>query len=202
MSDKNVEIINHIKQTGCCPEDDTLATSEYHYSGHQPKSDAKFKPKKSISTSNKETTEEILHEYEHDYVDISAYANPDIYYSDSLFGPNEKDPVMRVLNMVKEYCNVSIREINQSIAISTDCFKADAYRDVIDFIDEHQKKCHSNQNYFVELQENNHLKNEVEWYKNRMEEYRKSFNMVCDLIKSARVPESIKYFVEHEEKRF
>lgn len=29
----------------------------------------------------------------------------------SLFDPNEKDPVMRALNMVKEYCNVSVKEL-------------------------------------------------------------------------------------------
>lgn len=204
MSDKNLEIIKHIQQTGCCPEDNTLATSEYHCSGYQPKGGVKFKPKKSIntnpphiSTSNKETTEEIVREHEHNYVDISACANPDIDYSGSLFDPNEKDPAMRALNMVKEFCNVSIREINQNRAISTNCFKADAYQDVIDFIQEHQNKCHA-----IENQEVRHLENDSKWYKQRMEEYRKSFFMVCNLIDTCGVPESIKYFVKQEELRY
>ena len=204
MNDKNLEIIKHIQQTGRCPEDDVLATSEYHCSGHQPKSDAKFKPKKSINTNppyvstyNKETTNDIIQEHDHNYVDISAYANPDIDYSNSLFDPNEKDHAMRALNMVKEYCNISVREINQNKAISTDCFKADAYQDVINFIEEHQNKCHT-----IKNQELKHIQNEAGWYKKRMEEYRKSFFMVCDLIKSSNVPESVKYFVEQEEKRY
>ena len=126
----------------------------------------------------------------------------EIDYSNNLFDPNEKDPVMRALNMVKEYCNVSIREINQGRAISTDCFKADAYQDVIDFIEEHQKKCHAVEDPVVENSELKHIQNDSKWYKQRMEEYRKSFFMVCDLIKSSNVPESVKYFVELEEKRY
>lgn len=136
----------------------------------------------------------------------------DIDYNNSLFDPNEKDPVMRALNMVKEYCNASIREINQGRAISTDCFKADAYQDVINFIEEHQKKCHDVKNYssldldkLIESTDNSyikHLENEIEWFKGRMDDYKKSFFMVCDLIKSSNVPESIKHFVELEEKRY
>ena len=152
------------------------------------------KLKQSLYSSDWKPEDDAIREYNHNYVDISAYANPDIDYSDSLFNPNEKDPVMRALNMVKEYCNASIREINQGIV---DCFKADAYQDVINFIEEHQKKCQA-----VENQEVRHFKNDSKWYKQRMEEYRKSFFMVCDLIKSSNVPESVKYFVELEEKRY
>lgn len=47
-----------------------------------------------------------------------------------------------------------------------------------------------------------HLQNEIEWYKRRMNDYKKSFYMICDLIKSSNVPDSIKYFVELEEKRY
>ena len=119
---------------------------------------------------------------------------------------------MRALNMVKEYCNASIREINQGRAISTDCFKAGAYQDVIDFIEEHQKKCQDVKSYssldldkLIEETNNsyiNHLENEIEWFRGRMDDYKKSFFMVCDLIKSSNVPESVKYFVEREEKRY
>lgn len=160
------------------------------------------KLKQSLCGSDWKPEDDTIREYNHNYVDISAYANPDIDYSDSLFDPNEKDPVMRALNMVKEYCNASIREINQGRAISTDCFKADAYQDVIDFIEEHQKKCHTVEDPVVENSELKHIQNEAGWYKKRMEEYRKSFFMVCDLIKSSNVPESVKYFVEREEKRY
>ena len=130
----------------------------------------------------------------------------------NMFDPNEKDPVMRALNMVKEYCNASIRKINQGRAISTDCFKASAYQDVIDFIEEHQKKCQDVKSYssldldkLIEETDNSyikHLENEIEWFKGRMDDYKKSFFMVCDLIKSSNVPESIKHFVELEEKRY
>lgn len=138
--------------------------------------------------------------------------NIDVDYSDSLFDPNEKDPVMRALNMVKEYCNTSIREINQGRAISTDCFKADAYQDVIDFVEEHQKKCHDVKSYssldldkLIEQTDNSyikHLENEIEWFKGRMDDYKNSFFMVCDLVKNSNVPDSVKYFVEREEKRY
>ena len=136
----------------------------------------------------------------------------EIDYSESLYDSNEKDPVMRALNMVKEYCNVSIREINQYTVISTDCFKAAAYQDVINFIEEHQKKCYDVKSYssldldkLIERTDNSyikHLENEIEWFKGRMDDYKKSFFMICDLIKSSNVPESIKYFVEREEKRY
>lgn len=136
----------------------------------------------------------------------------EIDYSESLYDPNEEDPVMRALNMVKEYCNVSIREINQDTVISTDCFKVEAYKDVINFIEEHQKKCREIKSYssldldkLIESTDSSyikHLENEVEWFKGRMDDYKKSFFMICDLIKSSNVPESIKYFVEREEKRY
>ena len=119
---------------------------------------------------------------------------------------------MRALNMVKEYCNVSIRKITQHKNITTDCFKVEAYKDVINFIEEHQKKCHDVKSYssldldkLIEETDNSyikHLENEIEWFRGRMDDYKKSFFMVCDLIKSSNVPESVKYFVEREEKRY
>lgn len=47
-----------------------------------------------------------------------------------------------------------------------------------------------------------HLQNEIEWYKKRLDEYKNSFFMVCDLVKNSNVPDSVKYFVEREEKRY
>lgn len=218
MTDKVKKLKQSLYGSDWKPEDEADMNSlsgnnQYIYnkahsgSGYQPKAGREFNPKKSIntnpphvSTTNKETTEEIVQKYDHNYVDISAYANID--YSNSLFDPNEKDPVMRALNMVKEYCNVSIREINQDTIISTNCFKATAYQDVISFIEDHQKKCNTLKDSVVEASELKHIQNEAGWYKKRMEEYRKSFFMVCDLIKSSNVPESVKYFVEQEELKY
>ena len=192
MSDKNIEVIKHIQATGKCPEDAIMATSMYSESGYQPNAGNRYTPKKSIDTNPPPIPTKGS-----SAVPPTKKVGIEIDYSNNLFDPNEKDPVMRALNMVKEYCNVSIREINQDTVISTDCFKADAYQDVINFIEEHQNKCHT-----VENREVRHLENDSKWYKQRMEEYRKSFFMVCDLIKSSNVPESVKYFVEREEKRY
>lgn len=41
MSDKNIDVIKHIKATGKCPEDDIVATSMYNGSGFQPKTPRK-----------------------------------------------------------------------------------------------------------------------------------------------------------------
>lgn len=230
MTDKVKKLKQSLYGSDWKPEDDAninnlSKNNKYIYnkahsgSGYQPKAGKEFKPKKYIntnpphvSTSNKEATEEIVREHNHNYVDISAYANPDIDYSDSLFDPNEKDPVMRALNMVKEYCNVSIRRITQHKNITTDCFKVEAYKDVINFIEEHQKKCQDVKSYspldldkLIESTDSSyikHLENEIEWFKGRMDDYKKSFFMICDLIKSSNVSESIKYFVEREEKRY
>ena len=169
----------------------------YSESGFQPKAGNRYTPKKSIDTNPPPIPTKGS-----SAVPPTKKVGIEIDYSNNLFDPNEKDPVMRAFNMVKEYCNVSIREINQGRAISTDCFKADAYQDVIDFIEEHQKKCHAVEDPVVENSELKHIQNEAGWYKKRMEEYRESFFMVCDLIKSSNIPESIKHFVELEEKRY
>lgn len=132
--------------------------------------------------------------------------------SEEDFDPNEKDPVMRALNMVKEYCDASIKELAFMDNLSTNYFKVEAYQDVINFIEAHQKKCQDVKSYssldldkLIEKTDNSyikHLENEIEWFKSRMDAYRKSFFIICDLIKSSNVPESIKYFVEREERRY
>ena len=207
MSDKNIEVIKHIQDTGKCPEDDIMATSVYSESGYQPKAGNRYTPKKSIDTNPPPIPTKGS-----SAVPPTKKVGIEIDYSNNLFDPNEKDPVMRALNMVKEYCNTSIREINQGRAISTDCFKADAYQDVIDFVEEHQKKCHDVKSYssldldkLIEQTDNSyikHLENEIEWFKGRMDDYKNSFFMVCDLVKNSNVPDSVKYFVEREEKRY
>ena len=196
MSDKNIEVIKHIQATGKCPEDTIMATSVYSESGYQPKK-TPIPPPPTKGSNAVHPTEKLE-------VKIDC--------SNTLFDPNKKDPVMRALNMVKEYCNVSIREINQDRAISTDCFKADAYQDVIDFIEEHQKKCKEvnscssiDLDKLIERTDNSyikHLEYEIEWFKGRMDDYKNSFFMVCDLVKNSNVPNSVKYFVEREEKRY
>ena len=128
--------------------------------------------------------------------------NIDVDYNNSLFDPNEKDPVMRTLNMVKEYCNVSIREINQSRAISTNCFKADAYQDVIDFIEEHQNKCKE-----VELKAQEdftlkHIQNERNWFEKRMRDYKGSFFKICDIVEHSDCADIIKKLIDEERRKY
>lgn len=124
----------------------------------------------------------------------------------NMFDPNEKDPVMRALNMVKEYCNASIRKINQGRAISTDCFKADAYQDVIDFIEDHQEKCKIvlKKPEFVEPEQQNadHLTKEVEWFQKRMKDYKESFFKVCDIVEHSDCADIIKKLIEEERKKY
>ena len=197
MSDKNIDVIKHIQATGKCPEDDTIATSMYSGSGFQPKAGSKYAPKKSIDTNPPPVPTKGS-----SAVPPTKKVGIEIDYSNNLFDPNEKDPVMRALNMVKEYCNVSIREINQSRAISTDCFKANAYQDVIDFIEEHQKKCHAVEDPVVETLELKHIQNEISWYKKRMDAYRKSFFKVCDIVEHSDSPDIIKKLVKEEKDRY
>lgn len=91
--------------------------------------------------------------------------------------------------------------------------KSGAYLDVRKFIQDYveryradweaQKEAKTEEIHSVD--ENDELKQckkEVKWYKQRMEQYRKSFFMVCNLIDTCGVPESIKYFVKQEELRY
>ena len=119
--------------------------------------------------------------------------------SASLFDPNEKDPVMRALNMVKEYCNVSIREIMNSNTgtLSASNLKIAAYQDVIDFIEDHQRKCGGVKNRELE-----HGENGVEWYRTRMQTYRDSFFRVCDIVKHSDCADIIKELIENERRKY
>ena len=119
--------------------------------------------------------------------------------SASLFDPNEKDPVMRALNMVKEYCNVSIREIMNSNTgtLSASNLKIAAYQDVIDFIEDHQRKCGGVKNRELE-----HGENGVEWYRTRMQTYRDSFFRVCDIVKHSDCADIIKELIEDERRKY
>lgn len=119
--------------------------------------------------------------------------------SASLFDPNEKDPVMRALNMVKEYCNVSIREIVNSNTgtLSASSLKITAYQDVIDFIEDHQRKCMGVKNRELE-----HGENEVEWYRTRMQTYRDSFFRVCDIVEHSDCADIIKELIENERRKY
>ena len=64
-----------------------------------------------------------------------------IDYSDSLFDPNEKDPATRALNMVKEYCRVSLKDLQGRILEPQNRINQQrAYADVIDFIEDHQSE--------------------------------------------------------------
>lgn len=207
MSDKNIEVIRHIRATGKCPEDAIMATSMYSESGYQPEAGKEFKPKNNLphtSAPNKETEEDIIHEYEYNYVDVGSYANIDVDYSDSLFDPNEKDPAMRALNMVKEYCRVSLKKLQrEDLDIRNKISQQRAYVDVIDFIKDHQNKCLAvKQSEALRSEEIEHTANERDWFEKRMKDYRESFFRVCDIVEHSDCADIIKTLVDEERKRY
>lgn len=118
-------------------------------------------------------------------------------------------PVERALDMVSDYCMEKVRNCFFSDGASEGYqHKSEAYfnvRNLIqDYIEMHRRDWERQREVKSEEdnEELNNYKKEVEWYKNRMEQYRKSFFMVCNLIDTCGVPESIKYFVKQEELRY
>lgn len=47
-----------------------------------------------------------------------------------------------------------------------------------------------------------HLQNEIEWFKSRMDAYRKSFFRVCDIVEHSDSPDIIKKLVREEKDRY
>ena len=47
-----------------------------------------------------------------------------------------------------------------------------------------------------------HLQNEIGWFKSRMDEYRKSFFKVCDIVEHSDAPDIIKQLVKEEVSRY
>ena len=130
-----------------------------------------------------------------------------IDYSDSLFDPNEKDPATRALNMVKEYCRVSLKDLQGRILEPQNRINQQrAYADVIDFIEDHQNKCKVvlKEPEFVEpeQQDADHLIKEVEWFQKRMKDYKESFFRVCDIVEHSDCADIIKKLVEEERKKY
>lgn len=119
-------------------------------------------------------------------------------------------PVERALDMVSDYCMEKVRNCFFSDGASEGYqHKSEAYFDVRNFIQDYIERYMADweiqekeRNPVDENDELNHYKKEVEWYKMRMEQYRKSFFMICNLIDTCGVPESIKYFVKQEELRY
>lgn len=118
-------------------------------------------------------------------------------------------PVERALDMVSDYCMEKVRNCFFSDGASEGYqHKSEAYfnvRNLIqDYIEMHRRDWERQREVKSEEdnEELNHYKKEAEWYKMRMEQYRKSFFMVCNLIDTCGVPESIKYFVKQEELRY
>lgn len=118
-------------------------------------------------------------------------------------------PVERALDMVSDYCMEKVRNCFFSDGASEGYqHKSEAYfnvRNLIqDYIEMHRRDWERQREVKSEEdnEELNNYKKEAEWYKNRMEQYRKSFFMVCNLIDTCGVPESIKYFVKQEELRY
>ena len=157
---------------------------------YQPDADGKLDVKKSISTNppNFSTCcEEVEECTKREYV----------------------SPVERALDMVSDYCMEKVRTCFFSDGASEGYqHKSEAYfnvRNLIqDYIEMHRRDWERQREVKSEEdnKELNNYKKEAEWYKNRMEQYRKSFFMVCNLIDTCGVPESIKYFVKQEELRY
>lgn len=164
------------------------------------------KLKQSLYGSDWKPEDDVIREYNHDYVDINACANTDIDYSDSLFDPNEKDPVMRALNMVKEYCRVSVDQLTDyDFSISEFNHKREAYKDVINFIEDHQRKCKAVEQSELQPQENftlKHFQNERDWFEKRMKDYRGSFFKVCDIVEHSDCAGIIKKLIDEERKKY
>ena len=194
MSDKNIEIIKHIQATGRCPEDDRMATNSFTKSGFQPKAGNKFTLKKSIDTNPPKISKK------NEEVEID--------YSNSLFDPNEKDPAMRALNMVKEYCRVSLKELyEKDLGIKEIVNQQKAYTDVINFIEDHQIKCKATQNQnSTPTPEKDftlkHLQNERRWFEKRMRDYKESFFKVCDIVEHSDCAGIIKKLINEERERY
>lgn len=205
MSDKNIDVIKHIQATGKCPEDIIMATSMYSESGYQPEAGKEFKPKKSM--------EDIIHNYEHNckyeynYVDMDSYANVDVD-SNSLFDSNEKNPAMKALNMIKEYCRVSLKELyEKDLGIKETVNQQKAYVDVIDFIEDHQRKCKAvqNQSSTPTPEEDftlKHIQNERDWFHKMMNEYSSSFFKICDIVEHSDCANIIKKLINEEKNRY
>lgn len=120
-------------------------------------------------------------------------------------------PVERALDMVSDYCLEKVRNyfFGDDGAPEEYLDKSEAYLDVRDFIQDFIERYRADWeiqekeiNSVDENDELNYYKKEAEWYKMRMEKYRKSFFMVCNLIDTCGVPEFIKYFVKQEELRY
>ena len=191
MSDKNIEVIKHIQATGKCPEDAIMATSVYSESGYQPKK-APIPPPPTKGSSAVHPTEKLE-------VKIDC--------SNTLFDPNEKDPVMRALNMVKEYCRVSLKDLQERLLEPQNRINQQrAYVDVIDFIEDHQNKCKTvfKKSEFVEpkQQDADHLTKEVEWFQKRMKEYKESFFKVCDIVEHSDCADIIKKLINEERRKY
>ena len=130
-----------------------------------------------------------------------------IDYSDSLFDPNEKDPATRDLNMVKDQCRVSLKDLQGIILEPQNRINQQrAYVDVIDFIEDHQNKCKAvlKESEFVEpeQQDADYLTKEVEWFQKRMKDYKESFFRVCDIVEHSDCADIIKKLIEEERKRY
>lgn len=160
----------------------------YSKSGFQPKANTKTYIKKSINTNN------------------NVKAKVDYY--NNLFDPNEKDPIMRALNMVKEYCRVSLKELyEKDLGIKKTVNQQKAYADVINFIEDHQRKCRAtqNQNPTPAPEEDftfKHISNERDWFKKRMKDYRESFFKICNIVEHSDCADIIKKLVDEERKKY
>ena len=108
------------------------------------------------------------------------------------------------------HCEDSLHELREEFSAMTDNLSAEmvdgivpllhenmgkqaAYTDIMDLLNSELRKINEIQT---------RAEHDAEWYKVRMENYRKSFFMLCDLIQSLDIPQGVKYFVKQEEMRY
>ena len=106
--------------------------------------------------------------------------------------------------MVKEYCRVSTDHLTDyDFSISEFNHKREAYVDVIDFIEDHQRKCKAvEQIETFEDQDLKHLTNQRDWFEKRLKDYRDSFFRVCDIVEHSDCADIIKKLIKEERERY
>ena len=161
--------------------------------GYQPNCNSGYQPEKSIKTDPPHLGTSAKKSCQSENKATIAYI------AGNLFDPNEKDPAMRALNMVKEYCNNSIKKMYSKEMTSLEFTEAGVYRDVMNFIGDHQRKCHEIVNQEVQSSVED---GSSEYYMKKMQLYRESFFRICDIVKHSDCADIIKKLVEEERKKY
>lgn len=108
------------------------------------------------------------------------------------------------------HCEDSLHELREEFSAMTDNLSVDMVDGIVPLLHENIGKQNAYTDIMSLLNDELHKINEIqtkaehdaEWYKAHMENYRKSFFMLCDLIQSLDIPQGVKYFVKQEELRY